>query len=79
MDKCTIDFFLDFGNGSSASMLDAIRHTIIVSKLLKTQKPAHYKSISIPEAFTMATLGSARGNSHHILQNQVLSLYWELP
>jgi len=50
----------DAGGGTSASMLDAMRRCVEVSKIIKSGKPAHYRHITIREAFSIATMGGAQ-------------------
>jgi len=42
-------------------MLDAMRRCVEVSKIIKSGKPAHYRHITIREAFSIATMGGAQG------------------
>ncbi|KAM6469891.1 guanine deaminase [Liasis olivaceus] len=60
----------DVAGGYSASMLDAIRNTIVVSEILHINKESDEKGLTLKEAFRLATLaGSQALGLDHITGN----------
>lgn len=51
---------LDVAGGYSASMLDAVRRALDVSKILSIQDP-EYNTLTFEEVFRLATLGGCQG------------------
>lgn len=58
-DDINVGLGTDVSGGYHPSVLDAIRHAVQTSNLLKMNPDDNYKPIHYPEAFRMATLGSA--------------------
>lgn len=54
---CTVS---DVAGGYSASMLDAVRKTLDLSKILTIQDP-EYNTLTFEEVFRLATLGGSQG------------------
>lgn len=50
----------DVAGGYSASMLDAVRRALDVSKILSIQDP-EYNTLTFEEVFRLATLGGSQG------------------
>lgn len=63
---CTL---ADVAGGYSSSMLDTMRRTLDVSKILGTLDP-DYHSLTMEEVFRLATLGGSQG------QTQALMVPW---
>ena len=53
--------FADLSAGYSPSILEAMRHAVLTSKVLKVQSSGDYEPLSYKDAFYLATLGGAEG------------------
>lgn len=56
----SFDLNSDVAGGYSASMLDAVRRALDVSKILSIQDP-EYNTLTFEEVFRLATLGGSQG------------------
>lgn len=64
----------DVAGGYSASMLDAMRRTLDVSKILSIQDP-EYNTLTFEEVFRLATLGGSQG-WRTIWKHYTFCLFW---
>lgn len=64
----------DVAGGYSASMLDAVRRALDVSKILSIQDP-EYNTLTFEEVFRLATLGGSQG-WRTIWKHDMFCLFW---
>jgi len=71
---------VDVSGGYTASILEAMRHSILMSKCLQMQDP-DYKPLTYKDVFYLGTLGGAEGNLKPVQQffSQILILNLIIP